>query len=299
MALTVEIFKDRAQAIHGERYDYSQFVYTNWDTKSVIVCPAHGPFLQKPRQHIERRSGCPACGKLKQAVTKSIKFDEFIERARAVHGDRYSYDNCGYTTLSSSITIQCPVHGPFVFAHAYAHTINGNGCPKCAHQLHRSTTNDFVTRAMAVHGDYYDYSKSHYVTVDTALTIGCPIHGDQHITPTDHYRVGCWMCKRNRMQDVWLDSIGLPNTKEHRQVRLFIFGKLHVVDGFDPVTNTVFLFHGDFWHGNPKLYSRDDINRRNMKTFGELYDRTIQYENRISEAGYQVVSIWENTWLQQ
>ena len=71
-------------------------------------------------------------------------------------------------------------------------------------------------------------------------------------------------------------------------------GKRTSVDGYDPKTNTVYEFHGDFWHGNPVVYNPSDINNKNKKTFGQLYQETIDKENRIRQNGYNLVVIWEN-----
>lgn len=68
-----------------------------------------------------------------------------------------------------------------------------------------------------------------------------------------------------------------------------------VVDGYDGIS-TIFLFHGDFWHGNPAVYDPNDINSRNQKRFGELYDETLEYEQTLRDAGYTVVVEWESDW---
>ena len=31
-------------------------------------------------------------------------------------------------------------------------------------------------------------------------------------------------------------------------------------------TNTIFEYHGDFWHGNPKIYKPDDMNNVSKRT---------------------------------
>lgn len=299
MTLTKDVFVERAKNIHGDKYNYSHFEYINWDTKSSICCPIHGQFFQKPRQHIERKSGCPTCGKIRQPITKSVKYDVFLKTAKGVHGDKYDYTNCGYINLKSPITIKCRIHGPFVFKHAYAHTINKNGCPKCGRESTRLTTQEFIEKSIDIHGDYYSYTNTTYVTGNEKVWIACPKHGNQYITPTDHYRIGCWLCKRNRMQDVWLDEIGLPNTKKHRQVKIKVNNILHIVDGYELSTNTIYLFHGDYWHGNPHLYASHDINLRTMKTFGKLFQETVEYEERLRKAGYVIISMWEHAWLQQ
>lgn len=37
------------------------------------------------------------------------------------------------------------------------------------------------------------------------------------------------------------------------------------VDGYCKETNTIYQFHGDFFHGNPKFYKSHDINPVNKK----------------------------------
>jgi hypothetical protein len=67
-------------------------------------------------------------------------------------------------------------------------------------------------------------------------------------------------------------------------------------DGYSGIINTVFEFHGDFWHGNPKIYDKNKVNPRNGLTFGELYNRTILKSNFIKDKGYNLIEIWEYDW---
>ena len=67
-------------------------------------------------------------------------------------------------------------------------------------------------------------------------------------------------------------------------------------DGYCKETNTIYEFHGDFWHGNPKKYRSDDINKITKCTFGILYEKTMQKEKTIKELGYNLVVMWESDW---
>ena len=67
-------------------------------------------------------------------------------------------------------------------------------------------------------------------------------------------------------------------------------------DGYAENINTIFEFHGDFWHGNPKLYDKKKVNPRVGSTFGELYEKTLQKSNFIKYNGYNLIEIWENDW---
>ena len=57
------------------------------------------------------------------------------------------------------------------------------------------TTEDFISKAIAVHGEKYDYSKVEYVNALTKVTIICPIHGAFEQKPANHLRGhGCPYC---------------------------------------------------------------------------------------------------------
>lgn len=59
--LTKDEFVRRSNIIHCGKYDYSKFVYKNGKTKSIIICPEHGEFLQNGESHLAGQ-GCPICG---------------------------------------------------------------------------------------------------------------------------------------------------------------------------------------------------------------------------------------------
>jgi hypothetical protein len=56
----------------------------------------------------------------------------------------------------------------------------------------------------------------------------------------------------------------------------------------------VLEFHGDFWHGNPDMFSADTINPVNQTTMGELYQRTMKKKKFIEEQGYTYRLMWES-----
>ncbi|MGI0075915.1 MAG: DUF7487 domain-containing protein [Nitrosopumilaceae archaeon] len=65
------------------------------------------------------------------------------------------------------------------------------------------------------------------------------------------------------------------------------------VDGYCQKTNTIYEFYGDYYHGNPKIFESNYITFM-YKTAGELYQQTLQRQNKIKELGYNLVVIWEN-----
>jgi ribosomal protein S27AE len=71
--LTYEDFKLNSNKVHGVFYDYSEFIYINNTTKSVIICPIHGKFKQSSNIHL-RGCGCKKCGDIKRIKTNIEKF---------------------------------------------------------------------------------------------------------------------------------------------------------------------------------------------------------------------------------
>ena len=88
----------------------------------------------------------------------------------------------------------------------------------------------------------------------------------------------------------WLDSLGITE----RQYPIANYK----VDGYDPETNTVYEFLGDYWHGNPEVYDPDEYNKSCSKTFGQLFDETNIRLEHIKSLGYNIITKWENDILQ-
>lgn len=155
--ITTEEFVKKAKAVHGDKYDYSLVDYKNNQAKVKIICPLHGIFEQYPENHIRKKSGCPECSrKIKREASNK---EEFIKKAKEIHGDRYDYSLVEYKNSRIKVKIICPIHG--IFEQAPGNHLLGAGCPDCSGRK-RSTTEEFIQRAKAVHGDKYDYSLADY-----------------------------------------------------------------------------------------------------------------------------------------
>lgn len=60
---------------------------------------------------------------------KPLDFQEFLSRARLVHGNKFSYHQSDFTIGKAKTRITCPRHGDF-WQMAYSH-LRGVGCPMC------------------------------------------------------------------------------------------------------------------------------------------------------------------------
>lgn len=61
------------------------------------------------------------------------------------------------------------------------------------------TTEDFINKAKAVHGDRYDYSKTSYVGSKIKVCVICPEHGEFFVRPDIHLQ-GC-ICKKCQFEN--------------------------------------------------------------------------------------------------
>ena len=122
------MFLCRAAKIHGDKYRYRKVNYLSARRNVIITCPLHGDFLQTPDNHLHGRN-CPQCSIQKRALSRSSTLQEFIDKAKKVHHNKYEYSKSIYTNCDSKITITCPIHGDF-HQSPYCHLI-GKGCPDC------------------------------------------------------------------------------------------------------------------------------------------------------------------------
>ena len=60
---------------------------------------------------------------------RKLTAEEFIVRAKEVHGDRYSYDVTKYINNKTKVIITCPIHDEFE-QKPKSH-LDGRGCPSC------------------------------------------------------------------------------------------------------------------------------------------------------------------------
>jgi very-short-patch-repair endonuclease len=70
-----EQFIERGNQIHNNKYDYTQVEYINSTTPITIICPNHGKFLQRPKDHLNQIQGCPICKESKgeKRITNILK----------------------------------------------------------------------------------------------------------------------------------------------------------------------------------------------------------------------------------
>lgn len=198
--LTREEFIIKAKSIHGDKYDYSNVVYVWGGTKVKIICPLHGEFLQLANNHLQGM-GCEKCAREKRTKANTLSTEQFISRARTIHGDKYEYSKVNYTHGLTKVTIICPIHGDFTqkpAVHLYAS--RKKGCPHCGkssmQQKNKKSREEFIEKASKIHNNFFSYENVIYEDCRIPVEIICPKHGSFFTTPRHHIEgvSGCPKC---------------------------------------------------------------------------------------------------------
>jgi G:T-mismatch repair DNA endonuclease (very short patch repair protein) len=70
------------------------------------------------------------------------------------------------------------------------------------------------------------------------------------------------------------------------------------VDGYNKDSNTVYQFHGCFWHGHPACYKAGTVNKVKLKSMGAIYKQHMSRMSILQKAPHNgkklnIVEIWE------
>lgn len=140
---------------------------------------------------------------IKPSIMTAVNKNEyFINQAREIHGDKYSYNNVNYVNAITKVLITCSIHGDFLQTpNAHLDKREKRGCPVCGKLKgrinRRNTQEEFVSKSNNSNNYKYDYSKSVYTKQHNKIIVVCPIHGDFELTAKDHMRGhGCVECGR-------------------------------------------------------------------------------------------------------
>ena len=193
---TTESFIKKVSKIHNNKYDYSLVEY-NGNNKSMvkIICPIHGIFEQRIISHINGY-GCYKCGMVSSIINRTTQTNDFIDKVRKIHNNKYDYSLIDYKNSSTKIKIICPIHG--IFKQRPCSHLYGNGCPKCGGTL-KMTTIDFINKVNIIHNNRYNYEKTIYINNSIKVKINCEEHGEFEQTPNDHISgSGCPKCNQSK-----------------------------------------------------------------------------------------------------
>ena len=259
---TTEQFIEEIKKIYGDKYDTSKVHYVNNRTKVCLICheknilgEEHGEFWVTPTKITSRHDGCPKCKGMYQTT------EEFIAKAKLVHGDKYDYSETEYNGSHKKLNVICKKHGNFEII-AKDH-LNGQGCLKCKSEkisiLKRDTQESFLKKYNTIEGIKYDTSKVVYKKSNIKV---CLICHEKNILGEEHGEF--WMTPRNILK-----GEKCPKCKGMYQTTEEFIAKAKLVHGdkydyskveyINSKTKICIICpeHGEFWQlPNSHIYSQ-------------------------------------------
>ena len=188
-----ETFKEDVLALYGDKYVFHCEDYKCKTSQIRVECKLHGEH-KISADAILHGSACVYCnGRLYPK--------DWIKNAKAVHGDKYIYDESKPPRIKSDrIRYKCPIHG-WQETRYDCHVDQKCGCPACAGWSNMLSPEqrkaNWVKRCKKKYNDRFDYSQFVYVNNDTKGLVTCKEHHYSYmIDPWNHLRGagGCPFC---------------------------------------------------------------------------------------------------------
>jgi hypothetical protein len=143
-------------------------------------------------------------------MPKKFTQEDFINKVKTVHGDKYDYSLVKYSNSYGKVDIICKTHG--VFSINANSLIQGINCKKCHFENTRLIQEDFINKCKLKHPNKYDYSETIYVNRRTSFNIKCLKHDtifNSNYNSILNYNDACPTCQKEQ-------KIGINiKTKEH------------------------------------------------------------------------------------
>jgi hypothetical protein len=227
--------------------------------------------------------------------------EEFIKKARQIHGDKYDYSLVEYINNHTKVKIICHEHG--VFEQIPKDHLNGRNCRKCGFvqtfnkciKNRKITQEDFIERANNIHNNKYDYSLVEYKDIYTKVKIICHKknkydieHGIFEQSPLHHIYSGsgCIYCKRSSGEEE-IEKILIENNVLFKKEYIFDDCKNIRKLPFDfylPDYNTLIEYQGVQHHKN--IWGQ---NRLNIQIATDKIKKEYCFKNNI-----HLEEIWYN-----
>ncbi len=133
-------------------------------------------------------------------MSRKLTQEQFIERFKAVHGDRYGLGKAVYVTGHKKVIIQCAEHGDFEATPT--DLTSGKGCKKCGNkrsgQTRRISKEELIERGTALHSGRYTYNNADCTSQNPKVSITCTeCNNDFMMKPEAHlgtHKQGCRVC---------------------------------------------------------------------------------------------------------
>ncbi len=256
-----EMFKEDVLDLYGDKYVFHCEDYKCKTSQIRVECKLHGEH-KISADAILHGSACIYCnGRLYPK--------DWIKNAKAVHGDKYIYDESKPPRIKSDrIRYKCPIHG-WQETRYDCHVDLKCGCPVCAGYPNKLSTEqrkaNWVKRCKKKYNDRFDYSQFVYVNNDTKGLVTCKEHHYSYmIDPWMHLRGagGCPFCTGSEGEvhiRTWLENHHVNFVPQYSipNENLFCKRKHLMVDFYLPDYRMFIEMNGEQHYKNIAYFHQD------------------------------------------
>jgi hypothetical protein len=260
----LENFIKKAKVIYNDEFNYSEFIYINSKTESIIKCKYGHSFKRTPNRHLTKNDFCNECKK-----------DSYIKNKIS----KINFKGFEYTEWKGEIvTIKC-IDCLHIFSRKINAHIKLKNCPKC--NPNRDNKEIFIKKSVKIHGNTYDYSKLEYLGSKSKVTLICKNGHEIKQKANNHLRgIGCPTCNRFDKKELSVIDFIKENYNS-----LIIKSDRNILEGKEldiylPDLNLAFEFNGLYWHS-------------------DLFKDKRYHQNKTKDCldkGIQLIHIWEDDW---
>jgi len=234
-------------------------------------------------------------------VAKNFTTEEFIIKAKLIHGDKYDYSKVKYFDSHTKIQIKCITHNYIFEQTPTNHLSGGCGCSKCNKNQLKST-DEYIQEAKKIHGEQYDYNKVNYINSSTKVIIICPIHGEFLQSPAAHLRgQGCQKCASIKRLNYFSSNTEefIKNSKEIHGVKYDyllvnykgIFNNVKIICPEHGIFNQTPNSHINKKSGCPKCSGKNKTTEDIIKEFKIIHGEKYNYSLVIYEKNNKNIRI--------
>lgn len=237
-------------------YDCIPAVLT-WKNKKIkIFCKDCNEYFEQNFYSHKNGNGCRKCQYKDIARNRKLTFDNFVSKARYVHGDSYTYFDHNYIRSTVKIGIMCNACNTKFYQTPENHII-GHGCPNkmCVStkisEKRKMPQDEFTKKSIEIFGDVFEYSS--YRIKHDYVTIVCLVCKHVFVrTGRDHlHSLGCPNCVEDKSFGEktirkYLDKCNIEYEREKTFIDLRGISKYAILkcDFYLPNNNIIIEFDG-------------------------------------------------------
>lgn len=193
---------------------------------------------------------------------KKITTEDFVKKAKEIHGNKYDYSKVDYVNKSTKVCIICPIHGEF-WQRPHNHIHSKQGCPECgkkyAKEWRKHNYDSFLKSSKERFGERYSFPniEKEYENSHSKITIKCNKCGNEfvkiacdHITSPNGGCGHCYFSKSKAEEEI--GDFVLRNVKDGSSISFNDRDVLrnNEIDIFIKDINLGIEFNGLFWHSD-------------------------------------------------